>query len=103
MTYRVSQDRRVAGSIHSTRDLKAWLGAVVDSDDEASADSPETPAGTSSIDLVPLQDGYAVQPQKSLPAFLPRLAVRRAIGRPHFGHSGLVVEDATLGKPLLDH
>lgn len=35
---------------------------------------------------VPLQAGKREQPQKELPAFLPRLATRRTIRDPHRGH-----------------
>ena len=37
---------------------------------------------------VPLQDGYAVQPQNCRTALGPRRAVRVAIGLLHVGHAG---------------
>ena len=50
---------------------------------------------------VPLHLGKAVQPQNSLPAFVPWRAIRATIGAPHDGHAGvrelLASPDVSLG------
>lgn len=69
----------------------------------ASTTSISGAAGSdSSIGMIDRHFGNVEQPQNSLPALFPRLATRRAIAEPHFGHGKFAVRSRMGGPERTD-